>query len=305
MGLFDNLFSDIKNTLTNILGADIFTNPFGSQVSYRYPQGNENRHENVIKFTALARVKKSSVLDFRVPQLAATPLGSVTLYMPAGVSVNDNLSYDNVDTGIGGMAVNAAGSSANTGEFIDKVKNNAKPIAENVVSQQLANFSQQKGIIGGAAGQALINAGEVVNPHTQMLFRSPALRQFTYSFKMIPRTQAEAREIIKIVQFFRIAAYPEVGTGNTDTSAKGAKGTMSLEMATFKFPDIFEITYLTKGKKNKNMVQQMQSYLTSVTVTYNTNTPTFHADGMPAEVDLQLTFQESKALNRKLIMEGY
>jgi hypothetical protein len=53
------------------------------------------------------------------------------------------------------------------------------------------------------------------------------------------------------------------------------------------------------------MVQQMQSYLTSVTVTYNTNTPTFHQDGMPAEVDLQLTFQESKALNRKLIMEGY
>jgi len=76
-------------------------------------------------------------------------------------------------------------------------------------------------------------------------------------------------------------------------------------MATFKFPDIFEITYLNKGKKNKNMIQQIQSYLTSVTVTYNTSSPTFHADGMPTEVDLQLTFQESKALNRKLIMEGY
>lgn len=302
MGLFDNLFSDIKNTLANVLGADIFTNPFGSQVSYRYPLGDTARYENVIKFTALARVKKSSILDFRVPQLAASPLGSVTLYMPSGVSVNDNLSYDNVDTGIGGMAVNAAGSSANAGEFIDKVKNNAKPIAERVVSQKLADFSQEKGMVGGAAGQALINAGEVVNPHTQMLFRSPALRQFSYSFKMIPRSQAEAREIIKIVQFFRIAAYPEVGSGNVEG---GAKGTQSLEMATFKFPDIFEITYLTKGKKNKNMIQQMQSYLTSVTVTYNTNTPTFHADGMPAEVDLQLTFQESKALNRKLIMEGY
>ena len=302
MGLFDNLFSDIKNTLTTILGADIFTNPFGSQVSYRYPLGDTQRYENVIKFTALARVKKSSILDFRVPQLAASPLGSVTLYMPAGVSINDNLSYDNVDTGLGGMAVNAAGSSANTGEFIDKIKNNAKPIAERVVSQKLADFSQEKGIVGGAAGQALINAGEVVNPHTQMLFRSPALRQFTYSFKMIPRSQAEAREIIKIVQFFRIAAYPEVGSGNSEG---GVKGQQSLEMATFKFPDIFEITYLNKGRKNKNMIQQINSYLTSVTVTYNTNTPTFHADGMPAEVDLQLTFQESKALNRKLIMQGY
>ena len=302
MALLDNLFSDIKNTLTTILGADIFTNPFGGQVSYRYPLGDTTKYENVIKFTALARVKKSSIVDFRVPQLAEKPLGSVVLYMPAGISVNDNLSYDNVDTGLGGMAVNAAGSSANTGEFIDKIKNNAKPIAERVVSQKLADFSQEKGIVGGAAGQALINSGEVVNPHTQMLFRSPSLRQFTYSFKMIPRSQAEAREIIKIVQFFRIAAYPEVSTGNAPT---GAKGTSSLEMATFKFPDIFEITYLTNGKKNKNMIQQMHSYLTSVTVTYNTNTPTFHADGMPAEVDLQLTFQESKALNRKHILEGY
>ena len=53
MALFDNLFSDIKNTLTTILGADIFTNPFGSQVSYRYPLGDTARYENVIKFTAL------------------------------------------------------------------------------------------------------------------------------------------------------------------------------------------------------------------------------------------------------------
>ena len=301
MALFDNLFSDIKNTLTTILGADIFTNPFGSQVSYRYPLGDTARYENVIKFTALARVKKSSILDFRVPQLAENPLGSVTLYMTSGVSVNDNLSYDNVDTNMGGALVNAAGSSANTGEFLDKIKNNAKPIAERAVSYQLAQMSQEKGMVGGAASQALINSGEVVNPHTQMLFRSPALRQISYGFKMIPRSQAEAREIIKIVQFFRIAAYPEVSSGNQS----GEKGQSSLEMSTFKFPDIFEITYLTNGKKNKNMIQQIQSYLTSVTVTYNTSSPTFHADGMPTEVDLQLTFQESKALNRKLIMEGY
>jgi hypothetical protein len=304
MALLDDLFSDIKTTLAKVLGADIFTNPFGSQVSYRYPKDDTAKYENVIKFTALARVKKSKFLDLRVPELALSPLGSVTLYMPAGVNVNDNLSYDNADTGIGGMAVNAAGASANTGEFLDKIKDNAKPIAQRVAASKLADFSQEKGMVGGAAGQALINSGEVVNPHTQMLFKSPSLRQFTYSFKMIPRSQAEAREIIKIVQFFRIAAYPEVGAGAAE-SAEGKPQIASLEMATFKFPDIFDITYLSRGKKNKNMIQQMQSYLTAVNVTYNANSPTFYADGMPSEVDLQLTFQESKALNRALIMKGY
>lgn len=305
MAIADDIFGSIKGTLAKILGADIFTNPFGSQVSYRYPLGDTARYENVIKFSALARVKKSKFIDLRVPELAEKPLGSVTLYMPSGVSVNDNLSYDNVDTGLGGMLVNAAGSSANAGEFVDKLKSNAKPIAQRVVAQKLADFSQEKGIVGGAAGQALINSGEVVNPHTQMLFRSPALRQFSFSFKMIPKTKSEAREIIKIVQFFRIAAYPEVGPGSGEASGSGGPKVASLEMATFKFPDIFEITFLNRGKKNQNMIQVMHSYLTSVTVTYNTNTPTFFEDGMPSEVDLQLTFQESKALNRALIMKGY
>lgn len=299
MAILTDLIGSVKSTITNILGVDLFTNPFGAHVSYRYPLGDVQKYENVIKFSAIARVKKSGVLDFRVPKLAEKPLGSVTLYMPSGVSVNDNLAYDNADTGIGGMAVNAAGSSANTGEFIDKVKANAKPLAQNAVSQGLANLSQEKGL-AGAAQQAQINLGVVANPHTQMLFKSPSLRQFSYSFKMIPRSQAEAREIIKIVQFFRIAAYPEVGSAGGETSGEG-----TLEMATFKFPDIFEITYLNRGVENENMIAVMNSYLTSVTVTYNTNTPTFHKDGMPAEVDLQLTFQESKALNRALIKKGY
>lgn len=294
-----NAVNDIQGTLAKVLGVDIFTNPFGAEVQYRYPLGDVAKYENVIKFSALARVKKSSILDFRVPALAEKPLGSVTLYMPSGHTVNDNLAYDNVDTGIGGQLVNAAGTSANTGEFIDKLKNNAKPLVQTAVSQQLANFSQEKGLVGGAAGQALINSGQVVNPHTQMLFKSPQLRQFTYSFKMIPRTIEEAREMVKIVQFFRVAAYPETGNGGDETGA----GTV--EMSTFKFPDIFEITFLNKGKQNKNMISQMHSYLTSVNVTYNSSTPAFYADGMPSEIDLQLTFQESKALNRALIMKGY
>lgn len=295
--MFENLLNEAKSKITGALGS--FTNPLtGGGSSLRYPLGDVNRYENVIKFTALARVKKSSMLDFRVPQMTKSSLGSVVLYMPAGVTVNDNLSYDNVDTGIGGMMVNAAGSSASPGEFIDKLKDNAKPLVQRAVSQKLADFSQEKGMVGGAAAQALINSGEVVNPHTQMLFKSPALRQFSYTFKMVPRSLAEAQQIIKIVKFFRTAAYPELGGGQQDNNGK------SIEMSTFKFPDIFEITYLTKGKQNKHMIRQVESYLTAVSVTYNQTSPTFFADGMPSEVDLQLTFQESKALNRNMIQKG-
>ena len=297
----DNLTSQIKSTLSDVKSAfnNLTTgfNRFGKVASYRYPLNDVDKYENVIKFTALARNKKSSMLDFRVPEVKESALGSVVLYMPTAIAVNDNLSYDNVDTGIGGMAVNAAGSSASVGEFLGKVKENAGGIAERYVSTKLAAASQEKGLVGGAAGQALINAGQVTNPHTQMLFKAPQLRQFSFTFKMMPRTLAEAQEIVKIVKFFRAAAHPEL--------AGGAKGD-AFEMATFQFPDIFEIKYLTRGKENKNLIKHVNSYLTSVSVTYNDTAPVFYNNGMPSEVTLTLGFQESKALNRRMIWEeGY
>jgi hypothetical protein len=289
---FSSVGDFVKNTLTSLN----FVNPFGSQApQLRYPLGDIQKHQNVIKFEAIARVKRSSVLDFRVAKFAESALGSVTLYMPSGISVADTLSYDNADTGMGGELMKAGGSAASPGEFIDSVKGQSKGIAQSAVASGTAKVAQSKGMVGGAATQAIINRGEVVNPHTQMLFKSPSLRQFQFQFKMYPRTKAEAQQIIKIVQFFRVAAYPQLGTGS---------GSDQVNMSTFKFPDVFKVTYLTGGKENRHMIKMMESYLTSVTVNYNSTSATFYEDGMPSEIDLSLTFQESKALNRDLILSG-
>lgn len=296
--LIKDATSGVQDIMSKALGFDIFKNPFGSeQPRLRYPIGDVNKHQNVIKFEALTRVKKSSVLDFRVPQFAKSALGSVVLYMPSGITVGDVLSYDNADTGIGGQLANAAGGAESIGGFIDTMKENSKGLAQSGVAYALSVASQEKGLVGGAAQQATINRGEVLNPHTQMLFKAPMLRQFQFNFKMLPKSRQEAREIVKIVQFFRVAAYPELGSGG---SGQG------VDMSTFKFPDIFKISYLVDGRENKNMIRIMESYLTAVTVNYNSNSPTFYEDGMPSEVDLQLTFMESKAINRNLILaEGY
>jgi hypothetical protein len=290
---FNNVQEFVKNTLASLN----FLNPFGAtSPQLRFPKGDVQKHQNVVKFEAIARVKKSSVLDIRPSKFAESALGSVTLYMPSGISVADTLSYDNADTGLGGELLKAGGSAASPGEFVDTLKDQAKGVAQTAVAGGTAKIAQSKGLVGGAANQAIINRGEVVNPHTQMLFKSPSLRQFQFQFKMFPRTRAEAEEIIKIVQFFRVAAYPALGNGS---------GTDSVNMSTFKFPDIFKVTFLTGSKQNKNIIKMLDSYLTSVTVNYNPTSPTFFEDGMPSEIDLSLTFQESKALNRDLIIGGY
>ena len=275
--------------------------------SYRYPLNDVEKYENIVKFTAYAREEKSGVGEFfATPKFVASALGCVNLYMPSGLQINDNLSYDNVDTGLGGMAVNAGKSyqnAASAGQFLDQVAKDLPDAGDRFVSQMLANASQSKGIVGGAAGQLLINRGEVINPHTQMLFRSPALRQFNFNFKMMARSKAEAKAIKDIVQFFREAAYPSLGSGGQEINNGGEK--TPLAMATYKFPDVFEIQYLSKQKENKNLIKFGRAYITAVTVNYNQTSPTFFEDGMPSEVDLSLTFQETKALSREDIRKGY
>lgn len=290
-GLVNSALSEVASAFSSILG--------GKKVSLRYPLNDVQKFQNIVKFTALARQQKSNAIDkFSAPQFASATLGSVSLYMPNSLQVNDNLSYDNVDTGLGGMMINAYQNSSSKAEFLKTVAKDSPQLLDRVVSQTLGSVAQDKGIASGAAGQLLINRGEVVNPHTQMLFKSPALRQFNFSFKLMPRTKAEAKEIIKIVQFFRLAAYPDLG-------ANTAAGSGSLNMATYKFPDVFEIKYLSNGKENKNLIKFGRAYLTAVNVTYNPTSPSFFDDGMPSEIDLSLTFQETKALSRVDIKDGY
>jgi hypothetical protein len=302
--MLDNLTGLVNSALSEVASA--FSQVYGGKkVSLRYPLGDEQKFQNMIKFTALSRQQKNNTKDKFIasPQFAASTLGAVSLYMPAGLQVNDNLSYDNVDTGVGGMLVNSYQNAASAPEFLKQVAKDSPQLADRYISQKLAEASQSKGIAGGAAGQLLINRGEVINPHTQMLFRSPALRQFNFNFKLIPRSKAEAKEIIKIVQFFRLAAYPSLGAGTSE--AKTQSNNVQLNMASYTFPDVFEIKYMSGNRENKNLIKFGRAYLTAINVNYNQTSPTFYEDGMPSEIDLSLTFQETKAISREDIKNGY
>ena len=46
------------------------------------------------------------------------------------------------------------------------------------------------------------------------------------------------------------------------------------------------------------MPKILTSYLTNLTTTYNSTTNAYHDDGQPVEIDMSLTFQETRALTR-------
>jgi len=72
----------------------------------------------------------------------------------------------------------------------------------------------------------------IFNPNTELLFNGPQLRAFTFSFKLMPRSDSEAKEIKKIIRFFKV-----------NMAARTTESALFL-----KAPNVFRIEYIHKDE---------------------------------------------------------
>ena len=215
-----------------------------------------------------------------------------TLYMPVSFAVNDGLEYQNAALGqIGGGLLNAgnnasslagAGMKALTdglGSIFDMAKSGA-------VSRVAAMRASQN--FGGEIGSAVsVLTRASMNPNIRTQFQSVSVREFSFQFKLIPRSPEEASSMLSIIRFFRFHAYPE------ELNFAGAN-------VAYNYPNMFRIQLLSGKRKYKNIGTPIKlSYLKGIQATYNPTSTAIHEDGAPTEVDLSLTFTEYKPLSRK------
>jgi len=231
------------------------------------------------------------------------PKGKVSLYLPQAVQINDAASYSNVDLGImgaGGAAAMAEGANLipaliegagqSAASIIDAIKGqsgNSKDLARLAVNRA-SKFLPGEGFRGAVSSATRVS----VNPNTRALFKSVPLREFTFTFKMIPTSKEETEQIKGIIKFFRENLYPEVID-------------MGGIPAGFKFPHVFQISL--KYAKNKELATKiLPSYIRSFAATYNASGMGFLEGGDFSEVDITMSFIESGTLHKKLVQsEGY
>lgn len=229
-----------------------------------------------------------------------TPVEKCILYLPQSITVADKADYGTANLGFVGAGVEAAaravgqGSSPSITSFIDSMKGNtSKDLSKLAVTKVSETFGD--GISAAVKSQARVTS----NPNARALFNSVPLRSFTFSFKMIPHSREEARNIKEIVTFFRKELYPDeipLDFGNVSLSAG------------YKFPNRFQIKmYYGAGDQKKEVgTRLIPAYLTDLQTVYNASSMGMHYDGNFSEVDLSMTFLESRALSRKdIIQEGY
>ena len=247
--------------------------------------------------------------------------GIANLYFPEAVNFSDGLVYDNASLGIAGeLARKAAGGysdlagdivNQNIGKRVAGLTAQAGEAATSVMdtvgsTQNLKNMftgnnptanaifslgvQGMPGIGDGAIG-AGVAAGTAVtaNPHKRSVFRDVAVRTFSFSFLMSPQSEQESQSIENIIDFFRENAYPET----------------ILEGYGYKFPSKFFITFFYGGRKMSQAPKLLPCYLTSVNTVLNPRSSSFFEDGKANEVQLTMSFQEERALNKDDIKDGY
>jgi len=210
-------------------------------------------------------------------------IGSVTLPVPGGIS-----DTNAVDWGSGTMnPIQAAAANAALTTLKEGLKKGADVAVDTLGKVKDAGPDVKKGIaslIAGSAtqiGKQALQRGEgmVLNPNMEVLFNGPMLRTFGFSFKLSPRSQKEAQEVVKIIKFFKQGMSPIRTQANFYLKA----------------PHTFRLKYLNRagGDQQKYLNKFKECALQNATVQYTPdgNYNTF-VDGVMTSYSLQLTFAE-------------
>ena len=217
------------------------------------------------------------VIVFKQESDRARTADHIVLPIPQAIQFSDSAAYNNQELGFTGAAILNAGTSSSVSNAASDVFSQAKnSLPANMAA--LAQFISTKTL--GRENQAAVGiaTATTLNKNIVTEFTGVSTRQFGFQFKLIATSREESNLIKKIIDIFREGVYPE---GN------------SLQL---KYPPIWYIDFKKGGSNIEHIPKIFPSYLTTLSTSYNASMNLFHDDGSPVEIDVQLTFMESRAL---------
>lgn len=215
----------------------IFSVDIGGSKNSPFPKGSPPGHYPIdIKETDQDRIK------FQAVQLSTrtvyNPVDYKSVAAPVFISMQGPIVDQNIvkwgESKVFGVEGTAYGLAS---ELLGKAPEGSSLSAAQTQAQEA--MDRIEGLAGAAAVGNMdiftrINQ-EVFNPNLELIFREPQLRPFNFRFKMSARGADEAKEIKKIIRYFKYHMAP-----------KGKGGDLFLRA-----PDVFWIEY-QKGKSAVN-----------------------------------------------------
>jgi hypothetical protein len=224
---------------------------------------------------------------------------AIALYMPDTLNFTYNQSYSDVSTfdALGKFGTLAAGAAS----FFDNINSRgAQPNQTTNLSAfalQLARDTNAFGL-GGAATLGLAAFGVASNPGLELLYTSPSFRSFRFDFMFYPRSQREAKEVMKIIKKLKFHQAPEIA------SRTGGRFLVP--------PSEFDIKFYYNGDENPNIPKISTCVLEQIDVDYAPNGFSTYevpgelsavegGTGTPTGMRLSLQFKETQIITKEFL----
>ena len=184
----------------------------------------------------------------------------------------------------------------------DTLTKAAAGVAEDFLKELGNQFSNLPGLGANLTTNDVLalTSGSIINPNTELLYGGTGLRQHGYTFKLVPTSQPEAENVIKIVEAFKKAAAPK----------KNPQKIAGTQVTNFiGIPDVCQVSFLTYDgrsvEENVYLPRYKLSAINSVSVDYvvDGNYASFR-DGRPVGVSLTIALTELKLLFADEMGEG-
>ena len=254
----------------------------------------------------------------RKDALLTEDIARVFLPMPQQLSTGYNHGYNAESLGPVGAAAAALGGAAMSGgiEAVgDKIKGamnaqGAKGAAASAAYYLSAGAEGGGGLVAGAASQtpiigsvlgaavapavkgAMGGAGIARNPFMALLYDSPAMREHSFSWKLVARNYAESNTIYNIIKLFKYHAAP----------GRSSLGDVAGQSVFLTYPDQFDIDFHHK----EFLYNIAPSVLKGFSVNYHPDGTQYHIspDGSakaPVAVQIEMQLQEVAIITRENI----
>ena len=238
-------------------------------------------------------------------------LGSIIMQMPSNIQDGNAVDYgESKMNTLMGAAAGLIGSTIEGGgealaamvkgdkEGYQNAVNNMTGEMKNTVgtdssimdaAAQFANVKATSAAIGALGGNVSAadllarQTGQIFNPNMELLFNGPTLRSFSFTFKMTPRSPAEAQECKNIIRSFKSNMAPKT----KNTGSIGGSGMI------LKTPNVFELRYKKGNGDHPFLHKFKQCFLTNISVNYTgEGVYTTYDDATPVSMQIDLSFKE-------------
>lgn len=193
----------------------------------------------------------------------------IFLPVPPAIEFSDGGSYSTIDMGFAGQ--DSTKKNVLKASAMDILKGAAEGLTPMVDAEKLMASDRM-----------------LFNPNTNTTFQGNTVRSFSFPFTLVGRTPSDAQEIRKLHNTLRSALYPDCSS--------------SMANIIIEYPTTWDIKFRDSagaGSENSWFPKIYESYLASLSTNFNPSALMFRTDMSPVEVNLTITFQETRSLTKQ------